>query len=158
MAKSIIVYGVKGGKTRFAKRIAEHFGLKLAKKEFSGKKDTGILCDGFLYFTREPEAPKGFYAAHSRSFQTVADEINASIPLTDWQSGPPPMVGEWNASRWSQSENRMWWHGASWSESYQPDQSEWRRNRSAKTLNPGGVSNLEIKWRGLSEEPILVTP
>lgn len=157
MAKSIIVYGVPGGKTRFAQRIADHFGLELAAYEFQREGNNLMWTYSKLYLSSDVGNPGGEYSAHSRSFQSVADEINASIPLTDWQSGPPPMAGEWNASRYEDPENRMWWHGNGWSSSFHNDESESRKNRLAKEANFGGFSCREIRWRGLSQEPIKVT-
>lgn len=149
MAKSIIVYGVKGGKTRFAQRIANYFGLKLA----NGYSDFSVWKENYCYFS-EAE-PTGGLAHHGRSFQEVADEINAAIPLTDWQSGPPPMVGEWNASNQKDSHMRRWWDGWEWSGLYYEAMSEPFRNVRA-SIKYGTNQNL-IQWRGLSAEPIKVT-
>lgn len=151
MAKSIIVYGVPGCKTRFAQRIADHFGLIIIPGEIGE-----WYASGHIYF-REPEKLHPQAEEWARSFQSIADEINALIPLTDWQSGPPPMVGEWNASRFEHEENRMWWNGEFWSASFYHDTPEKQRNTLAGKKNSAGHWAHGVKWRGLSQEPIKVT-
>lgn len=153
MAKSIIVYGVPGGKTRFEKRIAEYFGLIPA-----------VYCndaalwheEGFLYLSRNPIAHP-HTEEYSRSFQSVADEINAAIPLTDWQSGPPPMVGEWNASTQRNIYARRWWNGDAWSVRYFDNSKQITKNGYAALLASDADRCSGILWRGLSQEPIKVT-
>jgi uncharacterized membrane protein len=154
MAKSIIVYGVPRGKTRFAQRIADHFGLRIAENEFA---NDVIHMYGYLYLTRIAQQPKGNFTAASRSFQSVADEINATIGLTDWQSGPPPMVGEWNASAFKRDDTRRWWDGDKWSMNYINRDCIEHRARMAHMRASRGDSKKGIEWRGLSAEPIKVT-
>ena len=150
MAKSIVVYGVPGGKTRFAKRIADHFGLTLATQSFE---DAGLIFPfGRLYLSQNELEPTN-YKLHLRSFQEVADEINASIPLTDWQSGPPPMVGEWNASWGHNVKTRRWWNGDVWSFAFEEIFPQEEKNCNASQRYPFN----DIEWRGLSQEPIKVT-
>lgn len=149
MAKSIIVYGVPGCKTRFAQRIADHFGLIIIPGEIGE-----WYASGHIYF-REPEKLHPQAEEWARSFQSIADEINALIPLTDWQSGPPPMVGEWNATRFDSESNRKWWDGKRWSFSFKQDQSESLRNEAASIKE--AICYDRLKWRGLSQEPIKVT-
>lgn len=153
MAKSIIVYGVPGGKTRFAQRIADHFGL-----EFIPYREGGSPwdCMGQIHFSDRAE-PHHSTAEWARSFQSVADEINATISLTDWQSGPPPMVGEWNASGYRFENTRRWWNGKNWSMNYSQHSSEEHRNQMAKTDISPSDREREMEWRGLSAEPIKVT-
>lgn len=161
MAKSIIVYGRDLKQMRkYAERIMKHLGMKrnegwgVSRSSFKiPAQDTVVFFEWAL--SEVPQIKNGHKAV---SFEEVAKQINDSIPLTDWQSGSPPMVGEWNASRWGDLQNRMWWHGKTWSSSYSPEQSEDQRNRLAKEPNNGGISRHEIQWRGLSEEPILVKP
>lgn len=156
MAKSIIVYGRSDwGMAKYAERMRKHFGLKHVVVDFNGKvhKDNDYLYIAYCYLPGSTPS-----TMRVMSFEAVAQQINDAIPLTGWQSGPPPMVGEWNASRFGDLENRMWWHGQKWSASYHPEQSEDRRNRAARELNNGGISMYETLWRGLSEEPILVKP
>lgn len=150
MAKSIIVYGVKGGKTRFAQRIADHFGLELAAYEFQREGNNFMWTYSKLYLSSDTDNPGGEYSPHSRSFQSVADEINAAIPLTDWQSGPPPMVGEWEIQE-GRTLWRRWWDGECWSFAWEPcgifsDYCNFKRDK-----------NFHEPWRGLSAEPIKVT-
>jgi len=154
MAKSMIIYGVPGGKTRFAQRIADHFGLKNHQAQV-----LRMYCEGSIGFVESEAAGKDWakMGFETRSFQSVADEINASIPLTDWQSGPPPMVGEWNASRFGHEENRMWWNGKNWSLSWHPDDVIATKNNRARKNNPADTWSYAIQWRGLSQEPIKVT-
>lgn len=153
MAKSMIIYGVPGGKTRFAQRIADHFGLELAAYEFQREGNNLMWTYSKLYLSSDEKNPGGEYSAHSRSFQSVADEINAAIPLTDWQSGPPPIVGEWNASLW-RTEARRWWDGKAWSKVFLVSDNAQERNELA-SLCRTPIHHME--WRGLSSEPIKVT-
>lgn len=154
MSKSIIIYNVPGGKTRFAQRIADHFNIATFHQgdPFTIRQidELGFIeNDSFLHMWRD---------AHFevRSFQSVADEINASISLTDWQSGPPPMVGEWNASFGINFANRRrWWDGERWSH-------VWIDGVTSQELsNKSAAIRIEdaegMVWRGLSQEPIKVT-
>lgn len=153
MAKSIIVYGVKGGKTRFAQRIAEHFGLKNHQAHV-----LRMYCEGSIGFVESEAAGKDWaqMGFETRSFQSVADEINALIPLTDWQSGPPPMVGEYDTFA-ENDRGYMWrryWNGNLWSLAFRESDTEVQRNNTAARLQ----SLLFFPaWRGLSAEPIKVT-
>ena len=157
MAKSIIVYGVPGGKTRFAQRIADHFGLELAPKEFCREKNNCIWTEGRLYLARSPIKPDMDYEPHSRSFQEVADEINATISLTDWQSGPPPMVGEWIASIKKDRYIRRWWDGKRWSIWYSKLMDQ--EKRDFRSSSPCIAAEQDkVRWCGLSAEPIVVHP
>jgi hypothetical protein len=157
MNKSIIVYGPQGcGKTRWAERIAKHFGLATVVDDWDG---LGLLnCFNTLYLTAqtandlEVEAAVGYDV---RPFAEVAQQINDAIPLTPWQSGPPPMVGEWSASIDGGSDHiRRWWDGERWSFAWSTDdnQAEKRRRAGRRTY----VSQKVIQWRGLAEEPIVV--
>lgn len=151
MAKSIIVYGVPGGKTRFAQRIADHFGLTRIVVSWAGycpcTEDVLYVTSGFNF---------GDWKTKSKSFQEVADEINATISLTDWQSGPPPMVGEYEvwASDNAASGWPRWWNGSAWSFAMLPPYSQERKDILAGTLHS---AEWRPKWRGLSQEPIKVT-
>lgn len=152
MSKSIIIYNVPGGKTRFAQRIAKHFGLS----RVNYRNGTAPWePEGSIYFIPRIDSPIGT-SEYARSFQSVADEINASIPLTDWQSGPPPMVGEWNASFGANFPNRRrWWDGERWSH-------VWIDGLTSQELsNKSAAIRIEdaegMVWRGLSQEPIKVT-
>lgn len=154
MAKSIIVYGVPGGKTRFAQRIADHFGLRLADRIFDC--DHGIEVGGLLYFSEANEKPSSVYNEFSRSFQEVADEINAAISLTDWQSGPPPMVGEYDTLSTYDREPvwRRYWNGEVWSYAFRESYNQFQCNMKASKLQS---PHWRPEWRGLSAEPIKVT-
>lgn len=152
MAKSMIIYGVPGGKTRFAQRIADHFGLTLATYRNGG---AVWANEGFLYFIKSSTAHP-LTQEYSRSFQSVADEINATISLTDWQSGPPPMVGEWIASVEKDRYVRRWWDGNRWSIWYSKSMPQERRDyRSSQPCI--AQEQATVQWRGLSSEPIKVT-
>lgn len=154
MAKSIIVYGVPGGKTRFAQRMRDHFGLSAVVSQWNGyfTAENGVLylTSGFNF---------GDFDSPARSFQEVADEINASIPLTDWQSGPPPMVGEWETRKKGFTEGdtqvMRWWDSRRWSIFYTKDEPQHQQNGSAG--HPSWFGNNDLEWRGLSQEPIKVT-
>lgn len=150
MAKSIIISGVPSGKTRFAQRIADYFGLKIVP----GVQGTWYE-EGHIYF-REPSKLHPDSDDNARSFQSVADEINAAIPLTDWQSGPPPMVGEYDTLS-TQDINpvwRRWWNGESWSYAWRESYEQFQCNMMASRLQS---PHWRPEWRGLSSEPIKVT-
>lgn len=153
MAKSIIIYGVPGGKTRFSQRIADYFDLIIANVQ-DGE---GLwFPSGYLYFSSRADVHESA-VEYSRSFQSVADEINAAIPLTDWQIGPPPMVGEWNASAYRMEDTRRWWNGNSWSMNYVKQLSDAAKVRFMKMRITKADLVEGIEWRGLSSEPIKVT-
>jgi len=152
MKPSLIIYNVPNGKTRFAERITKFYGLKYVSGNLAT--DTiAIFTNDFLYLS-QGEKPKGAFGKHAKSFREVADEINAAIPLTDWQSGLPPMTGEYFASAFRLERTKRWWNGKSWSMNYDDVSSEAAKQRNRKLQATRGDKNAGIEWRGLSEEPI----
>lgn len=148
MAKSIIVHGRPDwGMAEHADKLRQHFGLKHVVIDFNGKfhMDENFLYIAYSYLP-------GCTPATMRvmSYQAAADEYNSLIPLTDWQSGPPPMVGEWEIQEgttlW-----RRWWDGEFWSFAWPPAKPclERREFKHPK--------RFQTAWRGLSAEPIKVT-
>lgn len=146
MKPSMIVYGVKGGKTRFAERIAKFYGLINGGK-FSHKR---IMVENHVYFY-DGTVDKLFAAIISKSFSEVADEINTAIPLTALQAGEPTIVGEYDVySSAARKCHRRWWHGDRWSFALLSN-SQAIKNVFASEFQ--GISWRPF-WRGLSEEPI----
>jgi hypothetical protein len=150
MNRPVIVYGPQGcGKTRFAERIAKHFGLTKIVDEFIG---VGNLRRGVLYLMTEATAP--WYAdCEQFSFDEVAQQINAAIPMTDWFHGDtdPVHVGVYQTDH-DYDKSRpgyCYWDGQRWGCE--------RTNREAALLNPFFKGAVQAKdWRGLSEEPLPV--
>lgn len=154
MAKSIIIYGRPDwGMADHAEKLRQHFGLKHFVIDFDGKfhEEENFLYIAYCYLP-------GCTPATMRvlSYQAAAAEYNSLIPLTDWQSGQPPMVGEWNASSDRDCTERRWWNGQHWSMWWRNEEKNQRIvNRFAAA---GSLIPFEyIKWRGLSSEPIKVT-
>lgn len=150
MAKSIIVHGRPDwGMADHAEKLRQHFGLKHVVIDFDGKfhEEENFLYIAYSYLP-------GCTPATMRvmSYEAAAAEYNSLIPLTDWQSGPPPMVGEWNASTFEFPTVRRWWDGVGWSACYGKDDSTKDMAASTKDKN-----DYPILWRGLSSEPIKVT-
>jgi len=152
MAKSIIVHGRPDwGMAEHAEKLRQHFGLKHVVIDFDGKfhEEENFLYIAYCYLP-------GCTPATMRvmSYQSAADEYNSLIPLTDWQSGPPPMVGEWNATFLRSDDARRWWDGESWSNVWHKkitiDGACFRASQKSANQNC-------IFWRGLSQEPIKVT-
>jgi hypothetical protein len=151
------VYGPQGcGKTRYAERIRKHFGLDSIVDEFDPRgyiNPTGELylvnCDG----------PAGSGVVRCMSFAEVAQQINDAIPLTDWQSGPPPAVGEWNSSYnggfCAKRSDKRWWNGEYWSCIYFDDDPQDAKNDCAGIKSTHDDESRFV-WRGLAEEPIVV--
>lgn len=157
MAKSIIVYGPDLDQMRkYQFHMSEHFGATMVTEHRNGP----ITMQGSvaLLFTTHEQAAKQRAAVlgiRSASFEEVAAEYNAKIPLTDWQSGPPPVVGEWIANVIRDDDRRRWWNGESWSVWYSlhDDNTEVARCQG----KGAAFAVYEIEWRGLSSEPIKVT-
>jgi hypothetical protein len=151
MNKSIIVTGVPGGKTRFAERIAKHLGLHRINIQWNG---TSIFLRGHLYITDSKNV--GAFAPHVLTFAEVAKQINEAIPLTEWfpYGTEPVRKGEYNATYDENKEAIRWWDGKQWSAAYfrYETDGEKRRCKSTPLCLP-----IEITWRGLSEEPIIVS-
>lgn len=154
MAKSIIVHGRPDwGMAGNAEKLRQHFGLKHVVIDFDGKfhEEENFLYIAYCYLP-------GCTPATMRvmSYKAAAEEYNSQIPLTDWQSGPPPMVGEWEV--WAADNARngwpRWWNGVAWSFAMHPSYSQDRKDILAGTLHS---SEWRPKWRGLSAEPIKVT-
>jgi len=162
MNKSVIVYGPQGcGKTRHAERIRKHFGLDSIVDDFDPRK--GMMLYGVLYLTCDMRAPM-MRPTNKRmgqlfSFAEVAQQINDAIPLTDWQSGPPPAVGEWNSSYNNgfnaNRSNKRWWNGEYWSCIYFDSDPQDAKNDCAG-LKSTHDDESRFVWRGLAEEPIVV--
>lgn len=92
------------------------------------------------------------WATSSELTKQSAEEFNAAIPLTAWQDGAPPCIGEWNASIDAlDGTSRRWWNGTRWSFAYSPHMSEFEKQHLRK--RGSYVSKFAIKWRGLSSEP-----
>lgn len=149
MNPSLIVYNVPNGKTRFAERIAKFYGLRLYKKEF--KVGQWAWEEGWLYITRQI-IPNDEYVGLAKSFREVADEINAAIPLTDWQEGEPPLIGEYLVYD-HEGGNKSWWHGDCWSYGILYGYSQKFKNIAAGKRQD---NNWRPRWRGLAEEPIVI--
>ena len=63
----------------------------------------------------------------------------------EWHSGPPPHVGWWNASAWSDPDCWRWWNGTRWSMPMYPDDlADWA---GAAALIPEPPYSAGIKWR-----------
>lgn len=155
MPKSIIVHGRPDwGMAEHAEKLRQHFGLKHVVIDFDGKfhEEENLLYIAYCYLP-------GCTPATMRvmSYQAAAAEYNSLIPLTDWQSGPPPMVGEWNASIHQHADARRWWNGKEWSIRYYECENQISKNGYA-SVPCGAADRLAgIEWRGLSSEPIKVT-
>lgn len=153
MAKSIIVYGRPGwGMADHAEKLRQHFGLKHVVIDFDGKfhEEENFLYIAYSYLPGCTPA-----TMRTMSYVKAAEEYNSLIPLTDWQSGPPPMVGEWNASNCHDVDAKRWWNGEHWSAVYWDDNDQILKNRRASVALNGRVWG--INWRGFSQEPIKVT-
>lgn len=164
MNKSIIVYGPQGcGKTRYAERIAKHFGLTIINDADDPRQLRDFHRMKCLLLTSTDKAticaelmldPSEFNRV--LSFAEVAQQINAAIPLTDWfpTGTKPAKIGEYNASYYTSSiTSRRWWNGLSWSCCWYPNEDE---EEKARCKDSPGIAFGEITWRGLAEEPIVV--
>ncbi len=152
MNKSIIVTGVPGGKTRFAERIAKHFRLHAIHQQWNG---TSIFPCDYLYVTDS----KHVYASapHVMTFAEVAKQINDAIPTTQefstaqmqWPDKDRP--GIYMASVSSDQEFYRYWDGRNFH--YGDDEKDTafivRGRRWPRKSN--------LCWRGLAEEPIIVS-
>jgi hypothetical protein len=161
MKNSIVVYGQQAcGKTRNAERIRKHLGLNRIIDDWDGKRapyerkafdaDAGILY--LTSMTREELMALKVGSLWLASFEEVAQQINAAIPLTDWQNSKPQHAGEYIASSFRDGEIRRWWNGKHWSFMYVESDSQEQKNTCAGI--PGPING--IQWRGLAEEPIVV--
>lgn len=75
--------------------------------------------------------------------------------LTDWQDGPPPFIGEWNASAMRDPEALRWWNGSQWSMRYDSDDPD----EIKRELRRRPVEHLAyIEFRGLAECPANFVP
>lgn len=157
---SIIIYGPAGcGKSYNAARLAKHFGLTRIVDDWANgmSQQEDIAPTGTLYLTSNATFARAMSSACTYSFADAAKQFNDAIPLTDWQSGPPPMVGEWNASLQRRDHARRWWDGQHWSRA-------WRRSEGNQTdwdYYAGRRSQCSpeaMQWRGLSAEPITGRP
>jgi hypothetical protein len=149
MKPSIIVYGVPNGKTRFAERIAKFYGLKNG-----GSFSMNKLCSrDFVYFVDGPfNTLMG--GIQVKSFSEVADEINAAIPLTDWSQDLPSVKGVFqtddsNGHAWS------YWDGKKFCYRGFIDCGQTPNHAYDMRLIETALPEI-TKWRGLSEEPIVI--
>lgn len=154
MNKSVIVYGPQGcGKTRYAERIREHFGLERIVGELWSFKP--LATDGHLYLvTSETWDSSG--SVRSMSFAEVAQQINDAIPRTQWfpMNAQPEREGVYEL-RVIDVEGYTHW--SAW-------KGEWKNtDRSALKAAPHTERSwvaynhrTNDAWRGLAEEPIVV--
>ncbi len=157
MNKSIIVYGRDISlMIENATRMVKHFNLKRWQTWSKDEPRGGYFIHGVLVlvYSETPPKPEGSFCQQI-SFAEVAKQINDAIPLTDWQSGPPPMLGEWNASAYQDPGMRRWWNGDLWSMGWSKNHHQDTANQRAKITTAKNFSE-RIFWRGLSEEPIVV--
>lgn len=161
MNKSIIVYGPQGcGKTRYAERIAKHFGLSSFVDGFDPVR-TGIILYGMLYLTNNMRTPeiraRNVSTGMVLPFAEVAKQINDAIPRTEWfpPDVKPAHIGAYEVEDdyariiktdfGFQSYNGKYW-GVYCSHLGDPDLLD-AEYESAFQKN---------YWRGLAEEPIIV--
>lgn len=159
--KTLIIYGPAGcGKTRYAERIRKHFNLDRVFDDWGGTFD---ITDGrAVYFTNDD-----WLAAELRaigvhpvmSFEEVAKQINDAIPRTQWfQVGVLPVhegVYETTDKEYMMDRNQQGfqlWNGSYWG-GFGMD-----ANDAVHGFEPGFASSYqENYWRGLAEEPILIS-
>lgn len=155
MNQTVIIYGPQGcGKSRAAERIRQHFGLEriLDNVDSFDLNHVKWMPAGVLYLV-SCEINPAPHITRCMSFADVAQQINAAIPLTDWQSGPPPAAGEYVASTRRNDSLCSWWNGKFWSVSYGKEVPQAEKNRRAGLQSH---SPWEKEWRGLAEEPIRI--
>jgi hypothetical protein len=87
--------------------------------------------------------------------EQAVDSYNKAIPLTQWQSGFPTIVGEYNASIHRNDEIRRWFDGSKWSLAFNAERSKTVKDSAAKRQAHEDVL-CYIKWRGLSKPPIIL--
>jgi hypothetical protein len=155
MNKSVIVYGPQGcGKTRWAERIAKHFGLT---RIVDGWGCSVFLPHGTLYLTNNEEDVRLWNSEENyMSFAEVAQQINDAIPRTQWfpMSAQPEREGVYELRVIGFEDYTHWsaWKG------------EWKTTTGSalraapQTERSWGAHNHSVNdaWRGLVEEPIVV--
>lgn len=151
MKPSIIVYNVPGGKTRFAERIAEFYGLKpcIMRPTMVVRQTDEI---GFIEETRI--ALMREWGFEVKPFEEVAKEINAAIPLTDWRSDNPTIDGEYIAGTVRSNLIRSYWRNGYWSNFFYETSPQNFKDDSASIKCQARYIEGGVEWRGLSEEPI----
>lgn len=153
----IVIHDPRGGwQARHGKKLADHFGQRSVTYNWRGVLAPYNL--GTILLTRCALTAKAA-AEHGLTVLTLeeaAKQYNDAIPLTDWQSGPPALVGEYNASAARDICTRRWWNGECWSRCWyvgrvdeEEASSRARRNTLLWTVD-------EMYWRGLSREPIVL--
>lgn len=152
MKPSIIVYNVPGGKTRFSERIAKFYGFDNFHQgsDFHIK---GIDEVGFIESTKWLAEWEEF-GFTLKSFEEVAMEINAAIPLTEWRKGTPTIDGEYIASTTGSNLIRSYWRKGRWSNFFYESSPQKFKDDNASIKCPYKYLQCGVEWRGLSEEPI----
>jgi hypothetical protein len=157
MRKSVIIHSAIGHQYKHAQRIADHFGFKRHQIE-GGTHPAHLKSHNRICFTSQVGVNEEF-AKHFDiySLSHIVAAINAAIPLTEWREGPPPAVGEWNASITYDERQRRWWNGKYWSRPFFGEQSAPVKNLMASEKSPiNDGFPASFKWRGLSQEPIII--
>ena len=144
----------EGWQVEYGEKLREHFGKTGITYNWRGLLSELNLRT--LLLTRCALTAESA-AAHGVTYLTLKEAVaqyNAAIPYTRWQSGPPPCVGEWNASCGHDERVRRWWNGSRWSKDWWPFESGTAvANKYARIVTE---NERRILWRGLSREPIVL--
>ncbi|MBV8666760.1 MAG: hypothetical protein JO269_09775 [Burkholderiaceae bacterium] len=162
MTPSIIIYGSPDcDMERYAERIARHFKaekmLRLKHKESSDIRFyRGFSYKPALIFFEGIPNKDDLNGELCHSFSEVAEQINDAIPRTERFDGGqdifPSRIGEYNASILKDPDAKRFWNGVCFSCSYYDCEDETRK-AYCRTIPS---SDMNIFWRGLSEEPVEV--
>jgi len=151
MAKSIIVYGRDLKQmVKYAGRIAKHLGMSHVEvwgaQKFPRKLRAQNALVLFEWRLDQPPQIKNGHKAFS--FAGVARQINSSIAMTEFEEFPPPSKGVWDSPVYGYFyfDGKVCGNG---------DKTPDLAIRQWKMW--GDNAEQRKSWRGLSEEPILVT-
>jgi len=69
--------------------------------------------------------------------------------MSKWNSGPPPSVGWWPASRCRDYSGMRWWNGACWSINFNRENNGFVRASEADTSDARAptIEDRPIEWR-----------
>lgn len=76
------------------------------------------------------------------------------IKLTNWMTGTPPAIGEYNVSNSGDPVLRRWWDGSAWSLAY----SEYAKQKTKRLRRCHHGRPYGISWRGLRDGFMAVMP